>query len=378
VRLRRLAKWVPLGIWGYLAAGRGQWWRTSPRLPEQPAPESWPSVTVVVPARDEADMLGRTLPSLLAQDYPGDFDIVVVDDGSSDGTGQVAKTIAAVPPGPPTTVISGSPRPEGWAGKVWAMAQGVAAARGEWILFTDADIYHPASSLRRLVAHGLADQRSAVSLMARLSTETAWEQVIAPAFVYFFAQIYPFALVNRRSSRVAAAAGGCLLVRTDALAAAGGLGAIAGETIDDVALAKLLSRAGGDVWLGLADQVHSLRPYPHLSDLWDMVARNAYTQLRKRPEVLAGTVAGLGVTYLAAPALTVAGLVRRRPGPALAGASAWALMAATYLPMARYYRVPRWTAAALPATASLYLAMTLDSARRHHFGHQVKWKGRPL
>jgi len=268
------------------------------------------------------------------------------------------------------------------------MAQGVEAAmegvdRPEWLLFTDADIAHPPSSLRQLVEAASEDARSLVSLMARLSTAGAWERLLMPAFVYFFAQIYPFNWVNDRHGRTAAAAGGCLLVEARALAEAGGVEAIATSTIDDVALAQAVKGAGFDIWLGLAGQggphdaprVESLRRYPRLAGIWEMVARNAYTQLRHNPAALAGTVAGLGALYVSPPLLTATGLATRRPALATAGVVAWTAMTMTYLPMVRYYGAPPASAVALPFTACLYAAMTVSSARLHRRGRSA-WKGR--
>jgi hopene-associated glycosyltransferase HpnB len=265
------------------------------------------------------------------------------------------------------------------------MAQGVAAAlrpepRPEWILFTDADIAHPPSCLRRLVRAARQDQRQAVSLMARLNTGSAWERLLMPAFVYFFAQIYPFSWVNDRDRGTAAAAGGCLLVEARALEEAGGIDAIAAAAIDDVALAKAIKAAGFDIWLGLAGPdegggggeggsapaVRSLRAYPDLGGTWEMVARNAYTQLHYKPAAVAGTVAGLATMYLSPPLMAAAGIARRRPALTAAGLVAWTAMTATYLPIVRYYRAPPAGALALPFTASLYAAMTVSSALRYH------------
>jgi len=382
-----LAAFLPTAIWAGLLLARGRYWSTSTGLPPVVAqPEKWPAVAVIVPARNEAALLPRTLPSLLGQDYPGQVRVVLVDDMSTDGTAETAIAVAKAS-GAPVSVVSGRRRPPGWAGKPWAMAQGTeyALARAqapEWLLFTDADIWHPPSSLRELVAAAMSDHRDAVSLMARLPASSAWESLLLPAFVYFFAQIYPFSWVNDRARRTAAAAGGCILVRTEALRTAGGLEAVAGATIDDVAMAKALKRSGQEIWLGLAGgwaapDVSSLRSYPHLADIWEMVTRNAYTQLRHNPALLAGTLAGLFSTYLAPPIFGIWGVVGRRPPLAAAGLSAWAAMAASYLPMARYYRTSPATAAALPLTAALYAAMTFDSARRHYQG-AVAWKGRPL
>lgn len=385
--LAGLASLLPAAIWAGLLLGRGRYWSARFGLPpagDRP-PDVWPPLAVVVPAWDEAALLPRTLPCLLAQEYPGAANVVLVDDMSTDGTPQLAAGLARSG-SLPLSVVRGRPRPPGWAGKPWAMAQGVEQAmllqpKPEWLLFTDADITHPPGSLRRLVAAALGDDRAAVSLMAQLRSVTAWERLLLPAFVYFFAQIYPFAWVNDRRRRTAAAAGGCLLVNAAALAAAGGVAAVADATIDDVALAKALKRAGYDLWLGLAGGtapgVKSERAYPRLADIWEMVARSAYTQLRHSPAALAGTLAGLGSTYLAPPLLAFSGVALRRPLMAAAGISSWATMTVTYLPIARRYGASPATALALPFTAGLYAAMTIGSARRHHRGG-VAWKGRRL
>jgi hopene-associated glycosyltransferase HpnB len=370
--------WLPAAAWVYLILFRGWFWHPAVRLPGPLPHPAWPAVAVVVPARDEADLIARTLPSLLMQDYPGPADVYVVDDASRDGTGAIARSLD---PGRLTRhVLPGAARPPGWVGKTWALHQGMAAAldRGcpEWILFTDADIAHPPDSLRRLVSAGLSERRDLVSLMARLRTDNRWEKLIVPAFVYFFSQLYPFRQVARRPSRTAAAAGGCVLVRTEALLRAGGVAAIAGEMIDDVALGRAVKRTGGSIWLGYADRVESLRPYPHLADLWDMVARSAYTQLRRSLLALAGTVAGLTVIYLGPPAVTVAGLASANRSVTVAGAAAWTLLTLSYVPMLAYYRIGLQWSLTLPVAAALYGAMTVDSARRHWRGHGAVWKGR--
>jgi hopene-associated glycosyltransferase HpnB len=372
--------------WVYLLAGHGGYWRTDVRLPgpaRPPDPAHWPSVVAVVPARDEAAILPETLPTLLAQDYPGSFGVVLVDDGSSDGTGAVAARAGAA-----VRVVSGSAPPAGWAGKVWAMAQGVAAA-GEcgYLLFTDADIAVEPGVVADLVRAAAADDRALVSQMALLRAETGWERWIVPAFVYFFAQLYPFRRIGRPRARTAAAAGGCMLVRRAVLAAAGGLEHIAGARIDDVALARLLKRgpARARCWLGLTTRVHSRRPYPDLGALWDMVARSAYTQLRYSPALLAGTVAGLCWLYLLPPLATLGGLAAAAAGGgpaawwcAAAGLAGWGIMTVTYLPVLSLYGLSPLRAPCLPLIALLYAAMTVDSAQRHRAGRGGEWKGRAI
>lgn len=368
---------IAVAAWLYLALAHGGYWRTDQRLPRPHGdPGEWPDVAVIVPARDEATVLPATLPSLLAQDYPGDLRVVLVDDGSTDGTAAAAERLAAGSPRP-LRVVRGTEPPAGWAGKVWAMAQGVCAAGSPaYLLFTDADIAHATGSLTALMRAAELDDRALVSQMALLRADTAWERALVPAFVYFFAMLYPFRRVNRPGSRTAAAAGGCVLVRRVALDQAGGLAAIKGASIDDVALGRLVKHAGHRTWLGLATDVSSRRSYPRLGDLWDMVTRSAYTQLRHSPLLLAATVAGLLLLYAVPPVAGVAGLVAGVPVAAGLGFGAWASMAVTYVPMLRVYRLGWWRAPTLPVLAVLYVVMTLDSARRHRTGHGGVWKGR--
>ncbi|WP_373287101.1 glycosyltransferase [Wenjunlia tyrosinilytica] len=367
---------VSLLAWVWLTLFQGFFWRTDVRLPERTAPRRWPSVAVVVPARDEAEVLPASLPSLLAQRYPGSARVILVDDNSGDGTAQVAAELSRLHGGLPLTVASpGEPEP-GWTGKLWAVRHGVALADEEFVLLTDADIAHGPDSLAQLVAAADASGRDLVSQMARLRVETGWERLIVPAFVYFFGQLYPFRRVNRPGGRTAASAGGCVLVRRDALERAGAPESIRQAVIDDVALAHAVKRSGGRIWLGLADRVDSVRPYPRLSQLWRMVSRSAYAQLRHNPAVLAGSVLGLALVYLVPPFATAVGAATGDPPVLGAGAAAWALMTGTYLPMLRYYRQPLWTAPLLPFTAALYLLMTVDSAVQHHRGRGAAWKGR--
>ncbi|MEY9490262.1 hopene-associated glycosyltransferase HpnB [Streptomyces calvus] len=368
-----------LAAWGWLLLCQGWFWRTDVRLPPSREPEAWPPVCVVVPARDEAAVLPASLPSVLAQDYPGRAEVFLVDDGSTDGTGEVARALARRHGGLPLTVVSPGEPPAGWTGKLWAVRHGIASARArdpEYLLLTDADIAHAPDSLRRLVAAARSGGFDVVSQMARLRVVSFWERLVVPAFVYFFAQLYPFRRIARPGTRTAAAAGGCVLLRAEAAARARIPDAIRHAVIDDVALARAVKRGGGRVWLGLADRVDSVRPYPALRDLWRMVSRSAYTQLRHSPVLLAGTVAGLALVYLVPPVAVVAGAAASNAVAGGLGAAAWLVMAGTYLPMLRYYRQPPWLAPLLPFTAFLYLLMTVDSAVRHHRGRGAAWKGR--
>ncbi|MFE9994665.1 glycosyltransferase [Streptomyces avermitilis] len=374
--------WIAAGsltAWLWLLLGQGFFWRTDVRLPPRVEPADWPSVGIVVPARDEAGVLPDSLPSLLAQDYLGRAEIFLVDDGSSDGTGALALELAGRHGGLPLTVDSPGEPPPGWTGKLWAVRHGIGLARArdpEFLLLTDADIAHAPDSLRELVAAARTGGFDLVSQMARLRVESVWERLVVPAFVYFFAQLYPFRRIGTKGARTAAAAGGCVLLRTDAAERARIPDAIRHAVIDDVALARAVKGDGGHIWLGLAERVDSVRPYPRLHDLWRMVSRSAYAQLRHSPLLLVGTVLGLVLVYLVPPGALFVGLAAGSVPTLAAGGIAWLVMTGTYLPMLRYYRQPLWLAPLLPVTAFLYLLMTVDSAVQHYRGRGAAWKGR--
>jgi hopene-associated glycosyltransferase HpnB len=377
---------VVLAGWTCLALAHGGFWLVEQGPPQGPDPAAWPEVVAVIPARDESTLLPRTLTSLLMQRYPGRFRAVLVDDGSRDGTAAVAERLGRVAGSAGLRVVRAREPPAGWAGKVWAMAEGMrAAGEPEYLLFTDADIAYEPGALARLVAAAVGEDRDLLSLMATLRTRTGWERAIVPAFVYFFAQLYPFRRVRRPTARTAAAAGGCMLVRRRTLAAAGGLGVIRGALIDDVALGRLVKRHGGRCRLDLSRDVVSLRPYPRLADLWRTIARTAYTQLRYSPPLLASTVLGLLTLYAAPPVVTIIGGVGLGFGMGLpavlamgTGLLAWLVMAVTYVPMLRFYRLPTLWSLTLPLVAMMYAGMTLDSARRYHAGRGGAWKGRTV
>ncbi|WP_199548193.1 glycosyltransferase [Streptomyces sp. N35] len=369
-----------LAAWLWLLLAQGFFWRTDIRLPARRTPASWPSVALVVPARDEAAVLPLSLPSLLKQDYPGEARIFLVDDSSSDGTGELARALAGQHGGLPLTVTTPGEPPAGWTGKLWAVRHGIAEARSaqqpDYLLLTDADIAHEPDSLRELVAAAHGSGFDLVSQMARLRAASVWERLIVPAFVSFFAQLYPFRGIAVDGPRTAAAAGGCVLLRDEAAARARVPESIRHAVIDDVALARAVKSTGGRIWLGLADKVDSIRPYPRLGDLWRMVSRSAYAQLRHQPLLLLGTVAGLLLVYVVPPAGLVLALATGDGTAAWAAGLAWLVMTATYIPMLRYYRQPLRLAPLLPATAVLYLLMTVDSAVQHYRGRGAAWKGR--
>jgi hopene-associated glycosyltransferase HpnB len=354
--------------WGWLLLFRGNFWTADQRLNGGgPDREFWPDVVAVIPARDEAPTVGVTVASLLNQDYPGLVRVVVVDDGSTDGTAEAAGS------DPRLTVVAGQPLEPGWTGKLWAMNQGLAKAaevapEARYVLFTDADIEHDPGNLRRLVDKAEWESLDLVSLMVRLRCESFWERLLIPAFVFFFQKLYPFRWVNDPDSRTAGAAGGCMLVRLLALREAGGLGPIRDRVIDDCALGALLKKEG-PIWLGLArDGTRSLRAYEGLGEIWRMVARTAFVQLDHSPFKLLGTLVGMTFLYLLPPASAFLG----HP----TGVAAWLLMALAYWPTLRLYERPAWEGLLLPLAGLLYTLMTLDSARRHWLGRGGAWKGR--
>jgi hopene-associated glycosyltransferase HpnB len=364
-----LAALIPVAIWLYLLAGRGMFWVMAERddTDTPPAPVTWPSVVAVVPARNEADVIARSIGSLLAQDYPGKFRIVLVDDQSEDDTGDIARTLGGA-----LEVIAGTPRPAGWAGKVWAMRQGAAkAGTADYIWFTDADIEHTKGNLRRLVARAKGGKLVLTSLMVKLHCKGWVEAYLIPAFVFFFAMLYPFRWVNDPKNRTAAAAGGCMLVRREALERAGGIDAIKGEIIDDCALGRALKHQG-PIWLGLTDRASSIRPYAGMPEIRRMVARSAYAQLGYSPLALIGTILGMLIVYAAPPLL----VLFARESAQASGILAWAAMTLAFQPIAKFYRVSPLWGLALPVIGGLYTLFALDSAMQHWRGRGGMWKGR--
>lgn len=358
---------LALLAWLYLALLHGRFWQSGPVLVAE-RPAAAPAVVAIVPARDEAALVARSIGSLLAQDYP-ELAVVLVDDGSSDGTGDIVR---ALPHEGQLGVLDGAPRPADWAGKLWAVQQGASVTDHEWLLLTDADIVHDPIHVSTLMAHAERAGCDMVSEMVALHCESRAERALIPAFVYFFQLLYPFEWVNDRRRRVAAAAGGTILVRRAALERAGGIAAIAGCLIDDVALASAIKRSGGRIWLGHTSLARSIRPYPDWRSIWRMITRSAYVQLRHSPLLLAGMVLGLALLFLAPPAALLAG---RGLGFWL-GLAGWALMAFTFEPtLERYRRWPLW-APLLPLIALFYMAATIGSAVAHHFGGGVVWKER--
>lgn len=364
-----------LAIWIYLMLGRGGFWRMKVD-DEMPIDAAVPAkrVAAVVPARNEASTVGQTTQSLLRQNYAGPFHIFLVDDHSSDGTAEIARRRAQETGCPERlTIIEAAPLPRGWTGKVWALAEGLKAAESfsaDYYWFTDADISHEPENLSRLVARAEAGGFDLVSLMVKLRCESFAERMLIPAFVFFFFQLYPPAWVANPVKKIAAAAGGCILVRQNALTRIGGISAIRSELIDDCALARAV-KSGGRIWLGPTSDACSLRTYGSFSEIGRMIARSAFTQLRHSFLLLCGVIVGMTLTYMVSPILLAAGGWAR-----MLGLAAWILMTAAYWPTLRFYRLSPLWAPLLPLIAVFYLGTTVYSAALYYSGRGGVWKGR--
>ena len=387
-----VATFFSLLAWIYLIYFRGKFWNTDSqfRLSDSKTAEleSWPTVCVIIPARNEADTIPHTIPSLLKQAYPGAVHLFLVDDGSSDGTGSMADSISREQNALLNiTVVSGKPLQKNWTGKLWAIQQGIQASshlNPKYFLFTDADILHYPTALESLVYKAEKEHRDMVSLMVKLNVSTFWEKILIPAFVFFFAKLYPFKWVNTKNRREAAAAGGCILIRKRALSKIGGLERFSNALIDDITLARLVKTAGGSIWLGLTENMISLRPYHGFTGVWNMVSRTAFTQLRHSPLLLAGTILGMTIIYLMPPISSLMGLYllmgngfgAKGVECFILGSVTWMMMSKSFKPMLSWYGIGAWHAPLLSLAGFLYTLMTIDSAIRHYVGKGGGWKGR--
>ena len=370
---------ISLLIWVVLTFFRGAFWQVlafDDDIAKQESLERRPRVAAIVPARDEAEFIARTVESLVKQDYPGELRVVVVDDHSEDGTGALAREAAArAGASERVLIMQGAALESGWTGKLLAMQQGVEstdARTAEYFWFTDADIEHAPDTLRRVVQRAEKDKLDLVSLMVLPQVNSLPERLLIPPFLYFFLKLYPPNWTASRKRKTAGAAGGCILLRRTALERIGGLEAIRGEVIDDCTLARAVKRTGGGIWMGLTRKSVSLRTYSSFTEIQDLIARTAFTQLSYSGLLLAGTLLGMFVTYLLPVIFTFSG----RPVAWRLGLAAWALMAITYLPTVRFYRMSPLWAAALPVAAAFYTYATWVSAVRYWLGRGGQWKGR--
>jgi len=408
---------LSLIIWIILLLFRGQFWQGDQRLFEVKEPLlNYPSVAIIVPARNEAELISTSLRSLLNQNYPGLFSIILVDDQSIDNTANIAQeTAKSLNQTDRLNIITSQPLPGGWTGKLWAMEQGVKYTSmlnyiPQYILFTDADIEHSPNNLKQLVEKAETENLQLVSLMVLLRCQSFWEKLLIPAFVFFFQKLYPFRWVNHPQSQLAAAAGGCILIRQEALTRIGGLAILKHALIDDCSLAQAVKNTpltplgnGGEdqlftsvsqgfsmgnfifpfssksdypIWLGLTETTHSLRPYPNLSSIWDMVARTAFSQLNFSIILLGLTLIGMILIYLISPLSLIWGIVHGNNLVILLALLTWLLMEIAYYPTLKLYQLSPVWGLTLPLIGFLYGLMTLDSALRYWRGKGGSWKGR--
>jgi hopene-associated glycosyltransferase HpnB len=370
---------ISLAIWIYLVFARGWFWRLHAFVSDQTIVvplNRWPRIIAVVPARNEAETIGRAVAAMVRQDYPGEFSMVVVDDHSEDGTAELARCAGAECGAPERISIhTAAPPPAGWTGKLWALNEGVTQAAKdapEFYWFTDADVVHAPDTLGRLVARAESSKLDLASLMVMLQTRTLPERALIPPFLYFFLKLYPPSWIADAGARTAGAAGGCILLRRSALERIGGLARIRGEVIDDCALARAVKKNGGRVWMGLTRRSVSLRAYGNFGEIRDMIARTAFTQLRYSVLVLLDTLVGMFFTYIA----PVVVLFARDSIARILGAVAWTLMSVSFLPTVRFYRLSLFWAPLLPLAAIFYSYATWLSAVRYWHGRGGGWKGR--
>ena len=368
---------LSLFIWVFLIFFRGNFWLADQMLEADVVQlETWPSIAVVIPARNEENYIGATLQSLMAQTYPGEIDITVVNDNSTDNTVEAITRIKDER----IVLSNGSDLPEGWTGKLWALSQGINLSirknpSVDFYLFTDADIEHSQETLKIMVTKAERENLHLVSLMVLLNCRNIWEILLIPAFVFFFQKLYPFQWINNPNKPTAGAAGGYILVRRSALEAAGGIDVVRGEIIDDCAISRMIKK-NGSIWLGLTRNVKSLRSHNRLSEIWEMVTRTAFDQLNYSVTVLLVTIIGMIIIYLVPPFAVVWGLVFNDNLSLSLGVLCWVIMAIAYLPTQRLYQRPFWETLILPVAAFLYSLMVVDSAQRHWTKRNPSWKGR--
>ena len=376
---------LSLAIWLFLILFWGNFWLADQRIADdtekiETYPETYPTVWAVVPARDEAEAIARSLTSLLSQNYLGKFSVVLVDDNSSDRTREIAQATAdKLGKRENLKIIAGQPLAEGWKGKLWAMQQGIEYAQAQapdYLLFTDADIQHDLDNLTQLVTKAETENLDLVSLMVLLRCQSFWEKLLIPAFVFFFQKLYPFPWVNNPNKSIAAAAGGCVLISNQALTSIGGIAAIKDALIDDCSLAQAVKSQGNKIWLGLSETTISLRGYENLTVMWDPIARTAYTQLNYSPLLLVGTLIGMTLVYLVAPIYLMVGILTTNWLVVAICTLTWLLMTCAYFPTIKLYKLSIIWALCLPAIAFLYTLMTIDSAVKYYQGKGGAWKGR--
>jgi hopene-associated glycosyltransferase HpnB len=366
-------------VWLALFLAWGNFWRLWEfdfDLAQFRSPEKWPRVVALIPARNEASSIAEVVRAVATQNYAGEFRVIVIDDHSSDNTAEIARRVALeMGTAAKVTILAAPDLAAGWTGKLWALNAGITQASNaapDYFWFTDADVVHAPNTLRRLVSLAKMETLDLTSLMVLLKSESFAERLLIPPFLYFFLMLYPPKWIAKRVAKTAGAAGGCILLRHTAIRRTGGLSAIRGEIIDDCALARVIKKSGGNIWMGLTRSSQSLRSYRTLSEIRDMIARTAFTQLRHSALLLIGTLLGLVLTFVLPLVLTFSSDPRVWPCALVA----CCLMTSSFLPTLTFYRLrPIW-APVLPISALFYASATLISATRYWRGRGGQWKGR--
>ena len=321
-------------------------------------------ITVLIPARNESQYIRRTIEALFKQGKG--INIIVVDDQSVDGTAEQAKKFGV-------QVLSGNAPPPGWSGKLWALEQGLQHVHTPYTLLLDADIELMPGLIATLRTKAQQEGLAFVSLMAEPPMGCFIERLLMPPFIFFFKLLYPFSLANKPNSSVAAAAGGCIFVKTEALHYTGAFASLHDALIDDCTLAKRIKQADLKIWVGLSHSARIHRGYHKLKSIWEMVARTAYTQLHYSPVWLVICTLIMGCMFWLAP---LAPLLSPSAATFIISALVWIVMLITYFPILIYYRRSLLWALTLPVAGTLYLAMTWTSAFRYWQGERASWKDR--
>ena len=368
---------ISLMIWLYLALLHGNFWNP-PSIKKAKKISKYPEITILIPARNEAKYIKNSLMSLLRQNYEGKYRAIVVDDSSSDATLEIVKGISKK--NNKIHVMQGKVLKEGWAGKVWAQYQGINFIKkkfpnSKYILFTDADIAHSPNNLKNLTIKAESESLDLVSLMVLLKANNFSEKILIPAFVFFFQKLYPFEWVNDPRRKIAAAAGGCMLVNYFTLKKSGGIEKIKNQIIDDCALARILKK-NGRIWLGITKETKSLRNYKKISEIWSMVTRSAYDQLNYSILLLIICAFGMFCTYMIPVIALSVGFFDENNYLFFTGLIAWFIMSYTYIPTLRNFNEKSFMATFLPIASIFYTLTTIDSARMHLWGSGGSWKDR--
>ncbi|MDR3617539.1 MAG: glycosyltransferase [Candidatus Obscuribacterales bacterium] len=350
----------------------------------QKSEQSLPFVSILVPARNEEDKIGRCLQSLLAQDYPN-FEVIVIDDCSTDNTLSIIETLAVKDVR--VKIVNADEAPAGWLGKCSALVQGVRVAAGQCLIFTDADTFHKPQSVRLATSFLLTEKAELVSFMPVQELGSFWERVAMPALLGSFLIGDPWNKVNDLNDPRAYAYGQYFIVNRKTYEAVGGHGSVHDQILDDIVLGRVVKKNGFKIMAADGSPLYSVRMYTDLKSLWHGLVKNAYTIIDCNPFSLLGILLLINTTLLA-PTLLIAYFI----GFWLTGAQheiphfglASALLALQIVLLSvwwhlstQYYRGVNWLHMMLLPLGSIFVSsLYLESARRVYTGEKMRWKNR--